>query len=258
MESAARPTPARTSPDCAIPHQHEPSSATDGLQHVSSMKAPNFLTSPDLAAIRAKLNGVHGQRYWQSLDEIAETPEFREMLHREFPDGASEWEDGLSRRSFLKMAAASLALAGLTACTKQPVREILPYVKQPEQLVLGEPLFYASAMQLGGYATGILAKSREGHPIKVDGNPEHSASLGASSIWMQASLLDLYDPDRSQSFLHNGEISSWPDFISDLNELVREHESDQGDGLRFLNETITSPTLAGQLETVLERFPKAK
>ena len=222
------------------------------------MKTPNTPGQLDLAAIRSKLNGVQGQRYWRSLDELAETPEFREMLHREFPEGASEWEDGLSRRSFLKMAAASLALAGLTACTKQPVREILPYVKQPEELVLGEPLFYASTMQLGGYATGILAKSREGHPIKVDGNSEHPASLGASSVWMQASLLDLYDPDRAQSFLHNGEISSWSDFISDLNELVREHEKDQGAGLRILTETVTSPTLAGQLEMVLKKFPKAK
>lgn len=222
------------------------------------MKTPNTPGQIDLAAIRSKLNGVQGQRYWRSLNELAETPEFREMLHREFPEGASEWEDGLSRRSFLKMAAASLALAGLTACTKQPVREILPYVKQPEELVLGEPLFYASTMQLGGYATGILAKSREGHPIKVDGNPEHPASVGASSVWMQASLLDLYDPDRSQSFLHNGEISSWADFISDLNELVGEHEKDKGASLRFLTETVTSPTLSGQLETVLKRFPKAK
>lgn len=95
----------------------------------------------DLAAIRAKLDGVRGQEYWRSLDEIAETAEFQEMLRREFPDGASEWEDGVSRRSFLKLAAASLTLAGLTACTKQPVHEILPYIRQPEELVLGEPLY---------------------------------------------------------------------------------------------------------------------
>src|SRR5205085_4146529 len=135
----------------------------------------------DLAAIRAKLNKACGQQYWRSLEQIADTQEFREMLHREFPPGAAEWWDGLSRRSFLKMAAASLALAGLTACTKQPVKHILPYVKEPEELVLGEPLFFATAMCRGGYATGVLAKSREGHPIKVDGNPEHPASLGGSN-----------------------------------------------------------------------------
>jgi MoCo/4Fe-4S cofactor protein with predicted Tat translocation signal len=222
------------------------------------MKTPNIAQPLDLADIRAQLDGARGQQYWRSLDELSETPEFKEMLHREFPNGASEWEDGVSRRSFLKMAAASLALAGLTACTKQPIHEILPYVKQPEKLVPGEPLFYATSMCLGGYATGVLAKSREGHPIKVDGNPEHPASLGGSSIWMQASILDLYDPDRSQSFLHHGEISTWADCISELNQVMREHETNQGAGLRFLTETITSPTVAAQLDALLKKFPQAK
>jgi MoCo/4Fe-4S cofactor protein with predicted Tat translocation signal len=222
------------------------------------MKTPDSAPRLDLAAIRARLNGARGQQYWRSLDEISETPEFKEMLQREFPNGASEWDDGVSRRSFLKMAAASLALAGLSACTKQPVREILPYVKQPEELVPGEPLFYATSMPLGGYATGVLAKSREGHPIKVDGNPEHPASRGASSIWMQASILDLYDPDRSQAFTHDGEISTWSDFIADLNEITREQQTQHGAGLRFLTETITSPTLAAQLDALLKKFPQAK
>src|SRR5690242_19998387 len=88
----------------------------------------------DLAAIRSRLNGERGQQYWRSLEELAETPEFREMLQREFPPGASEWWDGLSRRNFLKMAAATLALSGMTACTKQPTREIYPYFKQPAEL----------------------------------------------------------------------------------------------------------------------------
>ncbi|HWI59872.1 MAG TPA: TAT-variant-translocated molybdopterin oxidoreductase, partial [Bacillota bacterium] len=188
----------------------------------------------------------------------AETPEFQEMLHREFPPGAAEWWDGLSRRSFLKMAAASLALAGLTACTKQPTEEIYPYVKQPEELVLGQPLFYATSMVLGGFATGVLAKSREGHPIKIDGNPDHPAALGGSSIWMQASILDLYDPDRSQSVTHNGELSDWALFLSDLNDLLKEQQTKGGEGLRFLTETVTSPTLAAQIDQLLEKFPKAK
>jgi MoCo/4Fe-4S cofactor protein with predicted Tat translocation signal len=222
------------------------------------MKPPNITPQLDIASIRARLDGVRGQQYWRSLDEISQTPEFEEMLHREFPNGASEWEDGVSRRSFLKMAAASLALAGLTACTKQPVHEILPYVKQPEELVPGEPLFYATSMCLGGYATGVLAKSYEGHPVKVDGNPEHPASLGGSSIWMQASILDLYDPDRAQAILHNGEVSTWADFLSELNEVMREQEANQGAGLRLLTETITSPTLAAQLDALLKKFPKAK
>src|SRR5205085_8697392 len=110
----------------------------------------------DLAAIRAKLNKACGQQYWRSLEQIADTQQFREMLHREFPPGAAEWWDGLSRRSFLKMAAASLALSGLTACTKQPAKEILPYVNQPAELIPGEPLMYATTFTLGGFATGVL------------------------------------------------------------------------------------------------------
>src|SRR5438270_10879293 len=123
---------------------------------------PNGTTGKplNLAAVRARLDGARGQQYWRSLDEVAETPEFQEMLHREFPEGASEWFDDLSRRSFFKMAAASLALAGLSACTKQPSRKILPYVTQPEELVPGEPLYYATSMLLGGYAIGVLVKSR--------------------------------------------------------------------------------------------------
>src|SRR5689334_15118136 len=200
----------------------------------------------DLASIRAKLNGVRGQHYWRSLEEIADTKEFRECLHREFPDGASEWWDGLSRRNFLKLAAASLALSGLTACTKQPVHQILPYVKQPEEMVLGEPLFYATAMCLGGFATGILVKNREGHPIKIEGNPDHPSSLGASSIWMQASILDLYDPDRSHGVAHYGDLGTYEFFLSDLNQVLQEHSVDKGAGLRFLTETVTSPTLSAQ------------
>ncbi len=212
----------------------------------------------DLEAIRAKLDRVQGQVYWRSLDEVAETEEFKELLHREFPNGASEWEDGVSRRSFLKLAAASLVLGDLTACTKQPVHEILPYVKEPQGIVIGEPLYYATSTILGGYATGVLVKSREGHPIKVDGNPQHPASLGGSSAWMQASILDLYDPDRSSAIIHHGDISTWAAFASELNEITREHQADRGAGLRLLMETITSPTLAAQLESLLRRFPKAK
>jgi MoCo/4Fe-4S cofactor protein with predicted Tat translocation signal len=212
----------------------------------------------DLAAIRAKLDGVQGKRYWRSLEELADTKEFRDMLHREFPAGASEWWDGVSRRNFLKMAGVSFALAGLTACTKQPPHEILPYVRQPENLVLGEPLFYATAMQLGGFATGVLVKNREGRPIKIEGNPDHSASRGGSSIWIQASIFDLYDPDRSQSVTRQGEISTWSGFLSDLIDLLGEQAPKKGAGLRFLTESVTSPTLAAQLRDLLRRFPEAK
>jgi molybdopterin-containing oxidoreductase family iron-sulfur binding subunit len=212
----------------------------------------------DFAGLRTKLDGSQGRRYWRSLEELAETKEFQEMLHREFPSGASEWWDGLSRRNFLKMAGVTLALSGLTACTKQPPHEILPYVRQPEALAPGEPLFYATAMELGGFATGVLVKSREGHPIKIEGNPDHPASRGGSSIWMQASIFGLYDPDRSQAVAHQGEISTWSSFLSDLIDLTSEQSAKRGAGLRFLTETVTSPALAHQLRELLTRFPEAK
>jgi molybdopterin-containing oxidoreductase family iron-sulfur binding subunit len=215
-------------------------------------------TEIDFSAIRAKLAGAQGKQHWRSLEELAETKEFQEMLHREFPAGATEWWDGVSRRNFVKMAGVTLALAGLTACTKQPPHDILPYVRQPENLVPGEPLFYATAMQLGGFATGVLAKNREGHPIKLEGNPDHPASRGGSSIWMQASIFDLYDPDRSQALTHQGEISTWSAFLSDLLDLMSEQAAKKGAGLRFLTETVTSPTLAAQLRDLLRRFPEAK
>ncbi|HTL58944.1 MAG TPA: TAT-variant-translocated molybdopterin oxidoreductase [Candidatus Limnocylindrales bacterium] len=211
----------------------------------------------DLAAVRHKLDGVRGQDYWRSLEELAETEEFKQLVQREFPAGASEWWDGVSRRSFLKMAAATMALAGLSACTKQPVREIFPYVKQPEELVPGQPLYYATSMLWRGFATGVLAKSREGHPIKVDGNPQHPSTPSGSNVWLQASILDLYDPDRSQTVNYAGDISTWALFLSDLVELVKEQEAKKGAGLNFLTETVTSPTLTSQLDDLQRRFPEA-
>ncbi len=212
----------------------------------------------DLSAVRARLAGARGQQYWRSLEEVAETKEFQDLLQREFPASASEWGDEFSRRGFLKLMAASLALAGLNGCTKQPTEKILPYVVQPEGMVLGQPLYYASAMLFQGFAHGVLVKNREGHPIKLDGNPEHPSTLGASTVWMQASILDLYDPDRAFGVARAGEINTWAQFLSDLNDTLREQNSRKGAGLRFLTETVTSPTLAAQLKELLQKFPGAK
>ena len=142
----------------------------------------------------------------------------------------------------LGVAAASLALAGLTACTRQPAHKILPYVNQPEGMVPGEPLYYATTMLHQGFAQGVLVKNREGHPVKIEGNPEHPMVQGASDIWMQASILDLYDPDRSQSVAHRGENSTWNHCLAELNEIVTEQTEKKGSGMRFLTETITSPS----------------
>ena len=197
-------------------------------------------------------------QYWRSLEEAAGTPEFLEFLHREFPSGAAEWTDAFSRRDFLKLMGASLALAGLGACTRQPIEKIVPYVRQPEEIVPGKPLFFATAMQLGGYASGILVESHEGRPTKIEGNPDHPASLGATSIFGQAAVLDLYDQDRSQEVIHEGEPSTWEAFLSQMSDALLQQAPSQGAGLRLLTGTVTSPTLAAQIRALLQKFPRAR
>jgi molybdopterin-containing oxidoreductase family iron-sulfur binding subunit len=218
------------------------------------------MTTPmDLSAVRGRLAAAHGKRYWRSLEELAGEPGFREMLHREFPRLASEWADGVSRRQFLALAGASLALAGLSGCAQRPAEKIVPYVRQPEDLVLGKPLFYATAMTLAGYATGLLVESHEGRPTKAEGNPQHPISRGATDIAAQASLLTLYDPDRSQTVTYKGRIRNWADAVNALRERLRDGEG-KGKGFHILTESVGSPTLAAQLEDFLgpDRFPEAR
>lgn len=179
------------------------------------------------------------------------------MKSDEFPDGASEWPEDFSRREFLRLTGASLALAGLGACTKQPIEKIVPYVRQPPEIIPGKPLHFATATTFNGYAQGIIVTSREGRPIKIEGNPDHPASLGATTIWGQADLLDLYDPDRVQAVMHGDNVSTWNDFLRDV-DLVLSAQSNNGAGLRILTETIVSPTLRAQLQAVLSKFPRAR
>ena len=160
----------------------------------------------DLAAIKSRLAGSNGRLYWRSLGELADTPEFRDYLHREFPDQASEWNDPKGRRDFLKLMSASLALAGVGACTKQPPESIVPYVRQPEDIVPGRPLYFASAIPFSGIAMPVLVESHMGRPTKIEGNPEHPASLGGTDVLTQAAVLDLYDPDRAQTMTFRGEV----------------------------------------------------
>ncbi|MEX1097780.1 MAG: TAT-variant-translocated molybdopterin oxidoreductase [Planctomycetales bacterium] len=201
-----------------------------------------------------------GRRYWRSLDEFADAPEFRAALEREFPVAAALWPDGPSRRQFLKLMGASFALAGigtLAGCGRQPEEKIVPYVRQPERIVPGQPLFYATAMTLGGYATGLLVESHMGRPIKVEGNLEHPASLGATDAFAQAAVLDLYDPDRSQTVNRFGHIDTWDAFLTSLKRRLDAARATRGRGLRILTETITSPTLFRQIRQLLAEFPEA-
>ncbi|MCL2659514.1 MAG: TAT-variant-translocated molybdopterin oxidoreductase [Acidobacteriaceae bacterium] len=223
--------------------------------------APAPVRKMTLAEVRARLDGKTGRRFWKNLDELAETPEFVELMRDEFPrqSSASEWVDTVatvSRRGFLQVMGASLALAGLSGCTKQPDEPIYPYVKQPEDLVLGKPMYFATAHPFPTGAIPVLVKSDSFRPIKVDGNPEHPVSRGRSDVFTQATLLELYDPDRSQHVLERGQPSDWSAFQSTFLAAVK--RSGNGQGIYFLSETITSPTLAAQWNAVQAKYPQAK
>jgi len=212
----------------------------------------------DLVQVTADIEKKNAPEFWRNLEELAGSAEFREMMHREFPKGASEWVDSVSRRGFLKLMGSSLALAGMTACTKQPFEPIVPYVKQPEELVPGRPMFYATAFTLGGYATPLLVTSREFRPIKIEGNDRHQASLGGTDVFAQASILGLYDPDRSQNVTYLENITNWGELVGALQAPVAAQQAKGGAGIRFLSRNFSSPALADQMQTVLKRFPQAK
>jgi MoCo/4Fe-4S cofactor protein with predicted Tat translocation signal len=204
------------------------------------------------------------KEYWRSVEELADSPVFAEFVRREFPHAAEEWNNPVERRTFLKIMGASLALAGLSGCVIQPPEKVIPYVKQPEEEVPGKGLFFATAFSLSGVATPLLVRSNEGRPTKVEGNPDHPSNpeSTASDIFSQASILTLYDPDRSQTPMYRGETRPWTQFVAEIRGLI-EKEGDglkakRGAGLRILTDTITSPSLAAQLKQILTDFPEAK
>ncbi len=208
-----------------------------------------------------------GKNFWRSLEELGDSPEFREFVQREYPQHAEEWDDPVERRTFLKLMGASLALAGLSGCVYQPPEKIVPFVRQPQESVPGKALFFATAATLGGIATPLLARSNEGRPTKIEGNPDHPNSRSAdpsdrgssaTDLFAQASVLSLYDPDRSQTVTYREEIRTWTTFLGEMRTALDEQRPKQGAGLRFLTETVTSPTLGAQLKAILAEFPQAK
>ena len=200
----------------------------------------------------------HRAAFWRSLEERVGDPSFQEHLYNEFPSQIEAITDPVARRTFLKLMGASLALAGVTACTRQPAEKIVPYVRQPEDLIPGRPLFYATAMSLGGVATGLLVESHEGRPTKIEGNPLHPGSLGATDVFAQAAVLGLYDPDRSQTLLNLGDIRPWSAFLGAISAALAAQRPLRGAGLRILTESVNSPTLAAQIRDLLARYPSAK
>lgn len=195
--------------------------------------------------------------FWKSIDELAQTPEFLEQVKKEFPQRAGELTDLESRRNFLRLMAASMSFAGLSGCLRQPEEKIVPYVRQPEQFIPGKPLYYATCTMRSGYAIGTLVESHLGRPTKIEGNPEHPASLGAADAFAQASILGLYDPDRSQTVMKEGRIHTWGDFLTVLTAELSRLREVKGRGLAILTETVTSPTLTEQLQSLLKEFPSA-
>jgi MoCo/4Fe-4S cofactor protein with predicted Tat translocation signal len=219
-----------------------------------------------LAAVRDRIEAATahdaaektGPEYWRSLEELAGSQDFRDALHREFPKGASEWVDSVSRRGFLKVMGASLGLAGMTGCVRLPIEPIVPYVRQPEEVIPGRPMFYASAVTLSGYASPVLVESHLGRPTKIEGNDLHPASLGGTDIFTQASILGMYDPDRSQSVVSMGDQRSWQSFLSAIRGPLNSQKALQGAGIRILTQTISSPSLAEQIRGFLKIYPQAK
>jgi MoCo/4Fe-4S cofactor protein with predicted Tat translocation signal len=206
-----------------------------------------------------KLESLRGREYWRSLEELARTEDFQEHLHREFRVPVP-MDAGFDRREMLTLMGASMALAGLTGCVRQPEERVFPYVRPPEESVVGEPLYYATAHLHGGYARGILVESYEGRPTKIEGNELHPASKGGTDVFAQGFLLNMYDPDRSQTLTERGEIRAWSSFIAAVKlALERDRAAEgRGAGLRFLTGTVTSPTLLQQLHDVMAAHPDAK
>ena len=239
------------------PRQAGPAAAAaaTAAQVVSRITPSGKMT---LAEVRTRLEGKTGKRFWKNLDELADTPGFQELMQEEFPRQAAggEWVNSVSRRGFMKVMGASFALAGLAGCTKQPDERIYPYIKQPEGLVLGTPMYFATAHPFPTGAIPVLVKSDAFHPIKVDGNPEHPVARGKADAFTQASLLDLYDPDRSQHVRFRGQNAEWPYFQEQFANAVKALPG--GQGLYFLSEATTSPSFAVQWKQMQAKYPQAK
>ena len=215
-------------------------------------------TSIGFAALKEKILAKSGKEYWRSVEEYVDSPEFEDFVKEEYPAHAEEWDSSLSRRNFIKVMGASLAFAGLSGCVIQPAEKIIPYVTQPEGLMPGKAQYYATAMTVGGVSTGLFAKAHEGRPTKIEGNPFHPGSRGGTDVYAQASILNLYDPDRSKGHYFRATSTSWKEFINKFRAAVEENRNDGGSGVRILTGTIGSPTTISQIDQIKQEMPNAK
>lgn len=191
--------------------------------------------------------------YWKSLNELAQNKEYQKFVEREFPENATELNDGISRKGFLRVMGASIALAGFAAC-RRPVQKILPYSKQPEDIVPGIPLYYATSMPFQGNLVGLVVENHQGRPTKLEGNDLHPASGGNTNAYHQASVLEMYDPDRSRGPVRNGSRSSTEDFYT----FAADYFSDSSKRIAFISEANSSPTFNSLKEEALNKFSDAK
>ncbi len=194
--------------------------------------------------------------YWSSLSELEQTPEFQAALAREFPDGADKI-DGVDRRRFLQLMGASTALAGAGGCRWEKT-ELLPYTNAPENRVSGIPVHYATSMELSGVAQPLVLTSFEGRPVKVEGNDLHPDSGGACTVLAQASILGLYDPDRSQEFLAAGQAIGVDAALAGLAEVRATYAANGGAGLSLLLRETSSPALQAAVASFTAALPQAQ
>jgi molybdopterin-containing oxidoreductase family iron-sulfur binding subunit len=209
-------------------------------------------TEVAMQALRQRMGGAQGPRFWRALEELADDAHWRETLHAAMPQLAALAP--MDRRRFLKLLGASLALAGLAACSSPPQEQLVPWLRQPEGMAADEARFYASSLACAGDVCGVLVETHMGRPTKIEGNPAHPASLGGSAPALQAAVLELWEPDRSQTPLHRGVPATWDDFLAELAKVSR----GDGRGLRVLSGAIVSPTLAAQRDALLQKFPGAR
>jgi len=203
--------------------------------------------------IKSKLNG---KEYWKNIDQFADTPEVKQLLQEEFPGNAEDISDPVSRRKFLGLMSASLAFAGLASC-RRPVEKIVPYVQAPENIVPGVPKYFATTATRGAHAYGMLVESHEGRPTKIEGNELHPSSMGKSNTYLQAEILNLYDPDRAKDVTHDGSDSSFAEFVNFWKEKYTEFSKNQGEGLAVVSGEFSSPTLHRLYAAFKKVFPKA-
>ena len=248
LDAMGRP---KTQPVIEVQHRDAKAVSDDGWEPVTIRRKLS------LSDVKEKLAGKDGKQLWRSLDELAETPEFETLMREEFPRHHKAMLD-VGRRDFMKMMGAGMALAGMSGCNKQPIEKIVPYVQPPEIGVPGKPLFYASALPMDGFGFGVLVESHQGRPTKLEGNEKHPASLGGTDARIQASVLDLYDPDRLQVPLLNGRQSTWPTFETKLGGMLADQGMSSGKGLRLLTGTVTSPTLNDQITRLKSAYPLMK